>query len=124
MKHNLNPATIEYELLKKGYFLRDRKSFFSCINGAYQTFGGEEIYKTPTQKAAHMFYNIVTQHPFIDGNKRAGVIICNMAIYHENYPTIINVKDEKWIELVTKTAQGEYRPQQIETILNTWIGNA
>lgn len=123
MKHNLNPATIEYELSKKGYFLRDRKSFFSCINGAYQTFDGEEIYNTPTQKAVHMFYNIVTQHPFFDGNKRVGVIICNMALYQENYPAIINVKDEQWIELVTKTAQGKYTPHQIETILNTWIEN-
>lgn len=119
----INPDTIANTLAKHGYILRDRNTFTSCIKGAYQTFGNQEIHPTSTEKAAHIFYNIITQHPFIDGNKRAGIIICNMALYQEGHPTIINIKDDQWIKLATKTAQGKHNPHQIKTILNTWIGN-
>jgi prophage maintenance system killer protein len=37
-----------------------------------QSFGGKELYETAEEKAAHLLYFIVKNHPFIDGNKRSG----------------------------------------------------
>lgn len=34
--------------------------------------GGEDLYPTLEEKAAHLLYFIVKNHPFIDGNKRSG----------------------------------------------------
>ncbi len=37
-----------------------------------QSFGGKELYETAEEKAAHLLYFMVKNHPFTDGNKRSG----------------------------------------------------
>ena len=37
-----------------------------------QTFGGQQLYPTVEEKAAHLLYFVVKNHPFVDGNKRSG----------------------------------------------------
>jgi Fic family protein len=37
-----------------------------------QSFGGKPIYPTIEEKAAHLLYFMVKNHPFVDGNKRSG----------------------------------------------------
>ena len=44
----------------------------SCLNTIYQTFGGKDLYPSLEEKAAHLLYFIVKNHPFTDGNKRIG----------------------------------------------------
>ena len=41
------------------------------INNLYQTFGGVELYPTIEDKASHLLYFIIKDHPFNDGNKRS-----------------------------------------------------
>jgi death-on-curing family protein len=40
-----------------------------------QTFDVHELYQTVEEKAAHLLYFIIKDHPFIDGNKRIGSIL-------------------------------------------------
>jgi len=46
------------------------------VNGIFgnvmQTFGGKELYPTLEEKAAHLLYFMVKNHPYVDGNKRSG----------------------------------------------------
>ena len=42
----------------------------SIISNIYQTFGGEDVYKSNEEKCANFFYMIIKNHVFIDGNKR------------------------------------------------------
>jgi len=42
------------------------------IGNLYQTFGGKELYSSLEEKAAHLLYLIIKDHPLIDGNKRTG----------------------------------------------------
>ncbi len=37
-----------------------------------QSFGGQEVCPTVEEKAAHLLYFMVKNHPFTDGNKRSG----------------------------------------------------
>ena len=37
-----------------------------------QSFSGEELYPSVEEKAAHLLYFIIKNHPFVDGNKRSG----------------------------------------------------
>jgi prophage maintenance system killer protein len=37
-----------------------------------QSFGGKSVYATAEEKAAHLLYFMVKNHPFTDGNKRSG----------------------------------------------------
>lgn len=45
----------------------------SCLNTISQTFGGKELYPTLTDKAAALFYLLIKNHPFQNGNKRVAV---------------------------------------------------
>lgn len=40
------------------------------LGNLYQTFGGKELYPSLEEKAAHLLYFIIKDHPFVDGNKR------------------------------------------------------
>ncbi|KAB7790372.1 death-on-curing family protein [Bifidobacterium leontopitheci] len=40
------------------------------IGAIYQSFGGQDLYPTVEEKAAHLLYFVVKDHPFSDGNKR------------------------------------------------------
>ena len=47
-------------------------SFYGSLNNIYQSFDGSDLYKTTPEKAAHLLYFIIKDHPFYDGNKRIG----------------------------------------------------
>lgn len=50
-------------------------SFGGIVKGLYQTFGGKELYKSIEDKAAHLLYFTIKDHPFSDGNKRSGAFL-------------------------------------------------
>ena len=52
--------------------IRDLGALESAIAQPRMTFGGEELYPTIIEKASALGFSIVMNHPFIDGNKRAG----------------------------------------------------
>jgi death-on-curing protein len=54
--------------------LRDRNLLDSAIAQASATFGGEFLHQFPFEMAAAYVFHIVQNHPFVDGNKRAGIV--------------------------------------------------
>jgi len=66
------------------------------IKNIYQTFKGKELYPSLEEKAAHLLYFIVKDHPFIDGNKRIASFLFvyfldkNNFLYKENHERKIN----------------------------------
>lgn len=52
--------------------IRDRGALESALHQPKASFGGEDLYPTLAMKAATLAYSVVNNHPFIDGNKRAG----------------------------------------------------
>ena len=55
--------------------LRDRGLLESAVYSAETSFGGQEIYPTIEEKAARLMFALVGNHPFLDGNKRIGVLV-------------------------------------------------
>ena len=51
---------------------RQSGSVQGIVGNVMQSFGGKEVYGTIEEKAAHILYFIVKNHPFVDGNKRSG----------------------------------------------------
>jgi death-on-curing family protein len=45
----------------------------SCLVQAFQTFGAKDLYPGLIKKAAVLFYLMVKNHPFVNGNKRIAV---------------------------------------------------
>jgi death on curing protein len=52
--------------------IRDLGALESAISQPRMTFGGAELYPTIIEKASALGFSIVMNHPFVDGNKRAG----------------------------------------------------
>lgn len=51
---------------------RPSKSIEGIVGNVFQSFGGKSVYESIEEKAAHLLYFIVKNHPFSDGNKRSG----------------------------------------------------
>ncbi|MBM5783045.1 MAG: Fic/DOC family protein [Pelagibacterales bacterium] len=71
-------ANLKSELIKKReateIFAKERSkdALEGIIGNVMQSFGGDDLYESLEEKAAHLFYFIVKNHPFTDGNKRSG----------------------------------------------------
>ncbi len=54
-------------------FGQERDQALQAILGNIeQSFGGQELYSSIEEKAAHLLYFVIKDHPFSDGNKRIG----------------------------------------------------
>lgn len=51
------------------------ESFQGILKTIYQTFDSKELYSSLDEKAAHLLYFIIKDHPFSDGNKRIGSFV-------------------------------------------------
>ena len=71
-------SELRSELMKKGeatdMFAHERAkgSIEGIVGNVMQSFGGKSVYPTLEEKAAHLLYFMVKNHPFSDGNKRSG----------------------------------------------------
>lgn len=59
--------------------------FKAVLGNIYQTFGGKELYSSIEEKAAHLLYFIIKDHPFADGNKRTGAFLFIYYLDKNNY---------------------------------------
>ena len=60
--------------------LRDRGLLESAVYSADASFDDIELYPTVAEKAARLMYALVSNHSFVDGNKRIGVFVMLMTL--------------------------------------------
>ena len=71
-------SELKNSLIKKGEVTdlfgteRARGNVSGIVGNVMQSFGGNSMYATIEEKAAHLLYFMVKNHPFVDGNKRSG----------------------------------------------------
>lgn len=69
---------LKNELIDKGeateLFAQEKNagSLEGLFGNVFQSFGGEDVYPSLEEKAAHLLYFVVKNHVFNDGNKRSG----------------------------------------------------
>ena len=71
------------------------ESFEGIIKGLYQTFDKKEIYPIIEDKASHLLYLIIKDHPFLDGNKRTAAFLFVYFLDKSNY--LFKKSDERKI---------------------------
>ena len=77
-----------------GLFGQERgETLAGIIGNIYQTFGNKELYASIEAKAAHLFYFIIKDHPFSDGNKRIGSFLFIVFLSKNNY--LLDKKGER-----------------------------
>ena len=55
--------------------VRDEGLLESAMEAAFSTFGGVELYPTKEEKAARLGFSLISNHAFVDGNKRIGLYV-------------------------------------------------
>jgi len=55
--------------------VRDIDLLDSALENAFQTFDGVELYPTKEEKAARIGFSLISNHAFVDGNKRIGMYV-------------------------------------------------
>ena len=53
---------------------RQKESVAGIVGNVFQSFGNQDLYLSVEEKAAHLLYFMVKNHPFVDGNKRSGAL--------------------------------------------------
>lgn len=64
----------------------------SCLATPFQTFGGKSLYPTFLAKASILFYLLVKNHPFQNGNKRIAMTTLFTFLH----------KNKKWLKVDTQ----------------------
>ena len=85
--------------------IREEGLLESAIESAYQTFDGQELYPTVEEKGARMCYSLVSNHAFVDGNKRIGIL--TLMAFLELNGAKINPTNEEIIRVGLGLAKGE-----------------
>ena len=131
VKGNTNNKKIEYDeciqIINKLKF-KENSSIFaverdkgleSIIGNIYQTFDGQDIYKSVEEKGANFLYLVVKNHVFVDGNKR---IAATLFIYFLNFYNILYKNEKLAIDNNTLTALtlliAESSPKEKEILID------
>ncbi len=131
IKGNIDERKIEYnqciEVINKLRFNEEStlfavergKGLESIIGNIYQSFGGQDIYKSIEEKSANFLYLIVKNHVFTDGNKR---IAATLFIYFLNFYDILYKNGEQTIDNNTLAALtlliAESNPKEKEVMID------
>lgn len=91
--------------------LRDINLLDSALESACQTFGGQELYPTKEEKAARIGYALISNHAFVDGNKRIGMYV--LLTFLETNGIKIRPSNEEVVRVGLATAAGEMKYEDI-----------
>ncbi|MGC8822917.1 MAG: RhuM family protein [Desulfurella sp.] len=101
-----------------------QQKFQSILNNIYQTFDKKELYPSLEEKAAHLLYLIIKDHPFVDGNKRIASFLFvyflnrNNALYRTSGERKINDNTLTTLALLIAISKPEEKDTFIKLITN------
>jgi prophage maintenance system killer protein len=99
------------------------KSLGGSLQAVFQTFGGKDLYPTLEEKAAHLIYFLVKNHPFVDGNKRIAATLFlwflekNAALYRSDGTK--KIADNALVAMTLLIA--ESRPQEKDLLTRVLV---
>lgn len=85
--------------------VRDRGGLEAALARPYATFGGVDLYPDPVAKAAALLESVVKNHPFVDGNERAGYTLGRLTLI--SYDLDLHATDDEEYEMVIQIATGQ-----------------
>ena len=84
--------------------VRDEALLESALEKAFAGFGGKEFYPTKEEKGARLGYTLISNHAFVDGNKRIGMYV--MLTFLEVNGIRMNCTNEEVTEVGLGLADG------------------
>ena len=108
------------ELNVGGLFGIERGDALKAILGnIIQSFNGQDLYSSTQEKAAHLLYFIIKDHPFTDGNKRIGSFLFLLFLKLSNIDTSkMNENTLTALALLAAESRSEQKDLMIRLIMN------
>lgn len=91
--------------------VRDEGLLQSAMDAAFATFDGSDLYPTKEEKGARISFNLISNHAFVDGNKRIGMHI--MLTFLELNGIRLHCGDEDIVEAGLGVASGKMDYQNL-----------
>ena len=91
--------------------VRDEALLESALEGAFAGFGDKEFYPTKEEKGARLGYSLVSNHAFVDGNKRIGMYV--MITFLEVNGIHVDCTNEEVTELGLALAEGSVSYEEL-----------
>ena len=118
-------VTLKKELIKRqeagDLFGQERDQHLQGILGNIdQTFGGQDLYPSIEEKAAHLLYFVIKDHPFSDGNKRIGSFLFLVFLRENNLLEQSGINENGLVALALLIAESDPKQKDlmVRLILN------
>jgi death-on-curing protein len=85
--------------------VRDRGGLEAALARPWATFAGEDLYPEPINKAAALLESVIKNHPFVDGNKRAGYTLGRLTLI--TFDLDLQATDDEEYDMVIQVATGQ-----------------
>lgn len=125
--HRLAKETMSWSESIPDFSTRYTNQLERCLEAPFQSFGGRQLYPGLIKKASILFYLMIKNHPFQNGNKRLAMTTL----------FIFLLQNKKWIKVDTQelynfavwVAESNAKLKDdtiraVETFLNSYIINA
>ena len=97
--------------------IRDVGLLESALEACFATFDGVELFPSKEEKAARLCAGLVSNHAFVDGNKRIGIYV--LLTFLEVNGITVEATDEELVEIGLALAKSEMNYDK----LLQWIYN-
>ena len=94
----------------------------AILGNIEQTMFGEPLYRTREEKAAHLLYFVVKDHPFTDGNKRIGSLLFLLYLQQERVDHRLNPQALTALTLLIAESAPAGKDLMIRLIVNLLAG--
>ena len=91
--------------------IRDEGLLDSALESAFSGFGEQEFYPTKEEKGTRLGYALISNHAFVDGNKRIGTYI--MLTFLEMNGIRIRCTDEELVHIGLSVADGSMKYEDL-----------
>ena len=91
--------------------VRDLDLLESALESAFATFDGVELYPTKQEKGARLGYSLISNHAFVDGNKRIGIFV--LLTFLETNGIKIRPSNEEVARVGLAVASGEMKYNEL-----------
>ena len=91
--------------------VRDEGLLESALEGAFASFDGQDLYPSKEEKGARLGYTLISNHAFVDGNKRIGMYI--MLTFLEVNGIRLECTNDEIVEVGLSVASGQMRYEEL-----------
>jgi death-on-curing protein len=98
--------------------IRDIELLKSALGMPSVTFGGEFLHTDICQMAAAYLFHLTKNHPFVDGNKRVGVVAALVFLALNAFD--FTAPEDELVEMVLAIVWGEMDKAQVAVCIRSW----